>query len=51
MKGRIIELRELLWETKDEKLNFRRLKRTEVGRHPVGYVSYNVLKVRDAMRE
>jgi len=38
MNGRIIELTELLWLTKDEKLGFRRIKREKVGRLPVGYV-------------
>jgi len=36
--------------TKDEKLSFRRNKTEEVGRHPVGYVSYSVFKVNDVMR-
>jgi len=30
MNGRIIELRELLWETKDEKLSFRRIRRRKL---------------------
>jgi len=51
MNRRIIEFRELLWQTKDEKLSFRRIKRQEIGRHPVGYVSYSVFKVSDGMRE
>jgi len=44
MNGRIIKFRELLWKTKDEKLCFKRIKRQEVGRHPIGCVSC-VLKV------
>jgi len=27
------------------------IKRQEIGRHPVGYVSYSVFKVGDVMRE
>jgi len=37
--------------TKDEKFSFGRIKRQEVGRHPIGYVSYSVFKGSDAMRE
>jgi len=48
MNGRIIELREL-WRP-NEKLSFRRIKREEVARHLVGYVSYSVFNVSD-MRE
>jgi len=51
MNDRIIEYRELLWKTKDEKLSFRRIKRQEIGKHPVGNVSYSVFKVSDVMRE
>jgi len=51
MSGRIIESRELLWQKKDKKLSFRKNKRQEVGRHPVGYVNYSVFKVSDVMRE
>jgi len=36
---------------KDEKLRFRRIKREEIGRHPVGYDSYSVFKVSDVMRK
>jgi len=45
MNGNSIEFRELLWKIKDEKLSFRRIKRQKIGRHAVGYVSYNVFKV------
>jgi len=41
MNGRITEFREMLRMTKDEKLSFRRMKRQEIGRHSVGYVSYS----------
>jgi len=51
MNGRIIEFRELLWQTKDEKLNFRGIKRQEIRGHPIGYVSYSMFKVSDVMRE
>jgi len=47
MITRTLEFRELLRWTKDEKLSFRWIKRQEIGRHPVGYVSYSVFKVRD----
>jgi len=35
----------------NEKLSFTRIKRQEIGRHPVGYVSYSVFKASDVMRE
>jgi len=38
-------------ETKVKKLSFRRIKRQEIGRQPVRYVSYSVIKVSDVMRE
>jgi len=34
---------------KDEKLSFRSIKRQEIGRHLVGYVSYSVFKVSGVM--
>jgi len=34
-----------------EKLSFIKIKREEVGRNPVGYVSYSVFKVSDVMRK
>jgi len=43
MNGRIIEFR--------EKRSFRRIKKEEVGRHPVRYVSYSAVKVSGIMRE
>jgi len=38
-------------KTKDDKLSFRRIKRQEIGRHPVGYVSCSVFNVSDVMRD
>jgi len=35
----------------DEKISFIRIKKLEVGRHPVRYDSYSVFKVSDVMRE
>jgi len=51
MNGRIIGFRELLWQTKDEKISFRRIMRLEVGRNLVGCISYSVFMVSDVMRE
>jgi len=51
MNGRIIDFRELLWYTKDEKLSFRRIRRQEIGSWLRRYVSYSVFKVSDVMRE
>jgi len=31
--------------------NSRRTKRQEMGRHPIGYVSYSVFKLSDVMRK
>jgi len=30
---------------------FRRIRRQEIGLYPIGYVSYNIFKVSDVMRE
>jgi len=57
MNGTIIEFREVLWQTKDERLSFRRVRprRQEVERHPVEYVSYigiySVFKATDVVYE
>jgi len=51
MNDKIIEFRELLWKTKDEKLSFRRINRQVIERNPVKDVSYSVFKMSDVMRE
>jgi len=50
MNEEIIEFRELLWQTKDDKLSFRRIRDRKL-KSSVGYVCYSVFKVSDVMRE
>jgi len=46
----LLSLELMLWP-KDKKLSFITIKRQDIGRHAVGYVSYSVFKVSDVMRE
>jgi len=51
MNETILDFRELLWDTKDEKLRFRRFKKETFERHLVEYVSISVFKMSDVMRK